>query len=156
MGLRPLSSSHLSKEIIMALPNSGGGYQFTDGNVNEIVMGVQAAPQTATATATLTAAQVTGGILVGNPSTTAASYTLPTATALDAVFNNAKPNSTFRLVVINLGTSTGLITMIAGTGITTVGNLVVAITGSAAGVGGAAEFLFRKTGDAAYTMYRVA
>jgi hypothetical protein len=156
MGLRPLSSSHLSKEIIMALPNSGGGYQFTDGNTNEIIMGVQAAPQTATATATLTAAQVTGGIVVGNPSTTAASYTLPTATALDAVFNNSKPNSTFRLVVINLGTSTGLITMIAGTGITTVGNLVVAITGSAAGVGGAAEFLFRKTGDAAYTMYRVA
>lgn len=140
----------------MALPNSGGGYQFTDGNTNEIVMGVQAAPQTATATATLTTAQVTGGILVCNPSTTAASYTLPTATALDAVFNNSKPNSTFRLVVINLGTSTGLITMIAGTGITTVGNLVVAITGSAAGVGGAAGFLFRKTGDAAYTMYRVA
>ena len=140
----------------MALPNSGGGYQFTDGNTNEIIMGVQAAPQTATATATLTAAQVTGGILVGNPSTTAASYTLPTATAIDAVFSNSKPNSTFRLVVINLGTSTGLITMVAGTGITTVGNLVVAITGSAAGVGGAAEFLFRKTGDAAYTMYRVA
>ena len=40
--------------------------------------------------------------------------------------------------------------------ITAVGNLVVAITGSAAGVGGAAQFLFRKTGDAAYSMYRVA
>jgi hypothetical protein len=140
----------------MALPNSGGGYQFTDGNTNEIVMGVQAAPQTATATATLTVAQVTGGVLVGNPSTTAASYTLPTAAAIDAVFNNSKPNSTFRLVVINLGTSTGLITMVVGTGITAVGNLVVAITGSAAGVGGAAEFLFRKTGDSAYTVYRVA
>jgi hypothetical protein len=140
----------------MALPNSGGGYQFTDGNTNENVMGVQTAPQTATATATLTVAQVTGNLLVGNPSTTAASYTMPTAAAIDAVFNNAKVNSTFRLVVINLGTSTGLITMIAGTGITTVGNLVVAITGSSAGVGGAAEFLFRKTGDAAYTVYRVA
>ena len=140
----------------MALPNSGGGYQFTDGNTNEIVMGVQAAPQTATATATLTVAQVTGGILVGNPSTTAASYTLPTAAAIDAVFNNSKTNSTFKLVVINLGTSTGLITMVVGTGITAVGNLVVAITGSAAGVSGAAEFMFRKTGEAAYTVYRVA
>ena len=49
----------------MALPNSGGGYQYTDGNTNEIVMGVQPAPQTATVTATLTAAQITGGILVG-------------------------------------------------------------------------------------------
>jgi len=140
----------------MALPNSGGGYQFTDGNVNEIIMGVQSAPQTATATATLTVAQVTGGILVGSPSTTAASYTLPTATLIDAAFTNAKVNSTFELRVINLGTSTGLITMVVGTGITAVGNLVVAITGSAAGVSGAAQFLFRKTGDATYTMYRVA
>ena len=140
----------------MALPNSGGGYQFTDGNVNEIIMGVQGAPQTATATATLTVAQVTGGILVGSPSTTAASYTLPTATLIDAAFTNAKVNSTFELRVINLGTSTGLITVVVGTGITAVGNLVVAITGSAAGVGGAAQFLFRKTGDAAYTVYRVA
>jgi len=140
----------------MALPNSGGGYQFTDGNTNEIIMGVQAAPQTATATATLTAAQITGGILVGSPSTTAASYTLPTATLIDAVFTNAKVNSTFELTVINLGTSTGLITMVVGTGITAVGNLVVPITGSAAGVSGAAQFLFRKTADAAYTVYRVA
>jgi hypothetical protein len=140
----------------MALANSGGGYQFTDGNTNEIIMGVQAAPQTATATDTLTVAQVTGGLLVGNPSTTAASYTMPTAAAIDAVFNNAKVNSTFELKVVNLGTSSGLITMVVGTGITAVGNLVIAITGSAAGVGGAAQFLFRKTADAAYTVYRIA
>ena len=140
----------------MALPNSGGGYQNTDGNTNEIVMGVQAAPQTATATATLTAAQITGGLLVGNPSTSAASYTLPTATLIDAVFTNAKVNSTFELKIINLGTSSGLITVVVGTGITAVGNLIVAITGSAAGVGGAAQFMFRKTGDAAYTLYRIA
>jgi hypothetical protein len=140
----------------MALPNSGGGYQVGDGNLNEIDLYATAAPQTATATATLTVAQVTGNLLVGNPSTTAATYTLPTATAIDAVITNAKIGSTFNLTVINLGTSTGLITMAVGTGITAVGNLVVAITGSAAGVGGAAQFLFRKTGDAAYTVYRVA
>jgi hypothetical protein len=139
----------------MALPNSGGGYQFTDGNTNEIVMGVQAAPQTATTTATLTAAQVTGGILVGTAGTGAVSYTMPTAAAIDAVFTNAKVNSTFDLTVINLGTLSGVITMVVGTGITAVGNLLIAITGSAAGVGGAAQFTFRKTGDAAYTVYRV-
>jgi len=139
----------------MALPNSGGGYQFTDGNTNEIIMGVQAAPQTATTTATLTAAQITGGILVGTAGTGAVTYTMPTATAIDAVFTNAKVNSTFELTVINLGTSSGVITMIVGTGITAVGNLLVAITGSAAGVGGAAQFLFRKTDTAAYTVYRV-
>jgi hypothetical protein len=140
----------------MALPNSGGGYQFTDGNTNEIVMGVQAAPQTATTTATLTAAQVTGGLLVGTAGTGAVSYTMPTAAAIDAVFTNAKVNSTFDLKVVNLGTSSGIITMVVGTGITAVGNLLIAITGSAAGVSGAAQFLFRKTGDAAYTVYRIA
>ena len=140
----------------MALPNSGGGYQFTDGNTNEIIMGVQAAPQTATTTATLTAAQVTGGLLVGTAGTGAVSYTMPTAAAIDAVFTNAKVNSTFDLKVVNLGTSLGVITMVVGTGITAVGNLLIAITGSTAGVGGAAQFLFRKTGDAAYTVYRIA
>ena len=140
----------------MALPNSGGGYQVGDGNLNEIDLFTTASQQTATATATLTVAQITGNLLVGNPTTTAATYTLPTATAIDAVITNAKIGSTFNLIVINLGTSTGLITMAVGTGITAVGNLVVAITGSAAGVGGAAQFLFRKTGDAAYTMYRIA
>jgi hypothetical protein len=140
----------------MALPSVGGGYQFTDGNTNELEIDTQAAPQTATATATLTTAQTLGGLLVGDPTTTAATYTLPTATAIDAVMTNMKVNSTFRLTVINLGTSTGLITVAVGTGITAVGNLVVAITGSAAGVGGAAQFLFRKTGTAAYSVYRVA
>jgi len=140
----------------MALPSVGGGYQNTDGNQSEQTIGTQAAPQTATATATLSVAQITGGLLVGSPSTTAASYTLPTATLIDATMTNMKVNSTFRLNIINLGTSTGLITVVVGTGITAVGNLVVAITGSAAGVSGAAEFVFRKTDTAAYTVYRVA
>jgi len=140
----------------MALPSVGGGYQFTDGNTNELEIDTQAAQQTATATATLTTAQTLGGLLVGDPTTTAATYTFPTATAIDAVMTNMKTNSTFRLTVINIGTSTGIITMAVGTGITAVGNLLVAITGSAAGVGGEAQFLFRKTGTAAYTVYRVA
>ena len=93
---------------------------------------------------------------MGNPSTTAASYTLPTATLIDATMTNMKVNSTFTLRIVNLGTSSGVITVVVGTGITSVGNLLVAITGSAAGVGGAAEFLFRKTDTAAYSVYRVA
>jgi len=140
----------------MALPSVGGGYQFTDGNTNELEIDTQAAPQTATSTATLSTTQVLNGLLVVDPTTTASSLTMPTATAIDAVMTNMKTNSTFRLTVINIGTSTGLVTMVVGTGITAVGNLVVAITGSAAGVGGAAQFLFRKTGTAAYTVYRVA
>ena len=52
----------------MALPNSGGGYQVGDGNLNEIDLYATASQQTATATATLTVAQITGNLLVGNPS----------------------------------------------------------------------------------------
>lgn len=139
----------------MPLSTIGGGYQFTDGNQNELPMGTQVAPQTATVTATLTVAQVTGGLLVASPVTTAASYTLPTGTQLDAQMTNMKVNSTFLLTIINLGTSTGLVTIVAGTGITLVGNVIVPITGSAAGAVGAGTHLFRKTGDATYTVYRV-
>jgi hypothetical protein len=140
----------------MALPTIGGGQQIGDGNLNEVLLGFNAAPQTATATATLTVTQIINGLLVGNPSTSAASYTLPTAALIDATLTNAKVGSTFDLTIVNLGTSSGLITVVVGTGITAVGNLVIAITGSAAGVGGAAQFRFRKTGDAAYTVYRIA
>jgi len=140
----------------MALPTIGGGQQIGDGNLNELLLGFNAAPQTATATATLTVTQIINGLLVGSPSTSAASYTLPTAALIDATLTNAKVGSTFDLTIVNLGTSSGLITLVVGTGITAVGNLVIAITGSAAGVGGAAQFKFRKTGDAAYTVYRIA
>ena len=140
----------------MALAQVGGGYQVGDGNVNELQLGYMTDVQTATATASLTVAQTTGGVLVGNPSTTAATYTLPTGTQLDAAVTNAKIGSTFELTVINLGTSTGLITVAVGTGITAVGNLVVPITGSAAGVSGAGLFRFRKTAANAWTVYRVA
>ena len=140
----------------MALPNIGGGSQYTDGNSAEVIMGVQAAPATATVTATLTVAQTLAGLLVVSPVTTAATLTLPTAAAIDAAMNNAKVNSTFELTVVNLGTSTGIVTMAVGSGITAVGNLLVGITGTAAGYPGTGQFMFRKTGDAAYTVYRVA
>ncbi len=135
----------------MALAQVGGGYQVGDGNVNEIRLGASAAPQTATSTATLTAAQILGNVLVANPSTSAATYTLPTAAAIDAVLGNAKVGSTFDLAIVNTGTSSGTVTLSMGTGITDGGNaaVAVAITSSAA-------FRFRKTGDAAYTVYKIA
>ena len=132
----------------MALPSVGGGYQIGDGNRNEIFLGEQSDPQTATATATLTAAQITGSLLVANPSAAAASYTLPTAASVDNVLTNAKIGSTFNLSIVNLGTSSGALTIVAGTGWTLVGSATVAITSSA-------QVLAYRTGDAAYTLYRV-
>lgn len=135
----------------MALPNGAGGYQLGDGNLNELTIGYAAAPQTATATATLTVAQVTGGMLVANPSTTAATYTLPTAAAIDAVVSSAKVGSTFNLSVVNTGTTSGTVTFAAGAGITDGGNALVAVP-----VTSSAIFTFRKTGDAAWTVYKAA
>ena len=135
----------------MALPNGAGGYQLGDGNLNELTLGYAAIPQTATSTATLTAAQVTGGILVANPSTSAATYTLPTASAIDAVVTSAKPGSTFTLNLVNIGTSSGTVTLAAGTGITDGGNAFVAVA-----VTSSAQFTFRKTADGAWTVYKTA
>jgi hypothetical protein len=135
----------------MALPNGAGGYQIGDGNINELIIGYAPAPQTATATATLTAAQITNDWLVANPSTTAAVYTLPTAAAIDAVVTSAKVGSTFDLNIINIGTSSGTVTLAAGTGITDGGNALVAVA-----ITSSALFRFRKTGDAAWSVYKVA
>lgn len=135
----------------MALPNGAGGYQVGDGNLNELTIGYSAAPQTATSTATLTAAQVTGGLLVANPSTSAATYTLPTAAAIDAVVTSAKVGSTFTLNIVNTGTSSGTVTLSLGTGLTDGGNATVAVAITAS-----AQFTFRKTGDAAWSVYKTA
>lgn len=133
----------------MAFPQVGGGYQYTDGNLNEVQLSVQSAPGGTTATsATLSTADLTGGIYTSN-NTAAVALTLPTAALTDALLVNAKVNSSFELVIINLGSASGAATVNAGTGWTLVGNAVVAVSTSG-------RFLARKTGDAAYTLYRIA
>ena len=135
----------------MALPNGAGGYQVGPGNRDETVMGAAAAPQTATATATLSAAQILGGMLYANPSTSAATYTLPTAALIDTALPNATVGSTFDLAIINVGTSSGTVTLATATGITDGGNAFVAISTTSS-----ALFRFRKTADGAYTVYKIA
>jgi len=136
----------------MALPNGAGGYQLGDGNLNEAVMGYAPAPATATSTATLSASQVLSGILLGSPGTSAAAYTLPSVATLEATLSSAKVGSTFDLSVVNVdGSSSGVITMTAGTGWTIVGLATVAAT-----AGTAQLFRARKSGDGAWTLYRIA
>lgn len=135
----------------MALPNGGGGYQVGDGNLNEVLLGYEATPLTATSTATLSVAQVTGGLLVANPGTSAATYTLPTAALIDDAVSSAKVGSIFDLSIVNIGTGSGTVTLAAGTGITDGGNALVAVA-----ITSSALFRFRKTGDAAWTVYKVA
>lgn len=135
----------------MALPNGGGGYQIGDGNINETQFFVTSSPATATVTATLTAAQVLNGTILGSPGSSAASYTLPTVTDLETALLNAdKPGVTFEFSVVNVdGSGSGVITLVAGTGWTLVGLMTVAAT-----AGTAQLFRARKTGTGAWTLYR--
>lgn len=137
----------------MALPSVGGGYQFNDGNLNEVKVSVAAAPATATDSATLTAAQLTNGIIIGTPTTTAA-YTLPLASDLDALLTNSKVGTTFDFRVINT-TTAGVITMTTNTGwsIGTGGSQGLMTVAATAGT--VRAFRARKTGDAAWALYAI-
>lgn len=134
----------------MALPSVGGGYQVGDGNLSEIKLGAMSAPNTATSTATLTTTQLLGGILLGSPGTSAATYTTPTGTAIDAALVNAKVGSTFDLSIQNVdGSSTGVITLAGGTGVTISGLATVVATAGTAQV-----WRFYKSGTGTWTAYR--
>jgi hypothetical protein len=137
----------------MALPSVGGGYQFNDGNLNEVKLTVASAPATATDSATLTVAQLTNGIIIGTPTTTAA-YTLPLATDVDSTLTNAKIGSTFDFRVINT-TTAGVITMTTNTGWTIGSSGSQGLMTIAATAGTVRSFRVRKTGDAAYALYAI-
>jgi hypothetical protein len=137
----------------MALPSVGGGYQLNDGNLNEVKLTVAAVPTTAADSATLTAAQLINGIIIGTPTTTAA-YTLPLATDLDAVLTNSKPGSTFDFRVINT-TTAGVITMTTNTGWTVGTSGSQGLMTVAATAGTVRGFRARKTSDGAWALYAI-
>jgi len=140
----------------MALPSVGGGYQTNDGNLNELKVTVSAAPATATSSATLTVAQLTNGLLLGSPGSSAAAYTLPLASDVDAALTNAKVGTTFDFSVINVdGSGGGVITMTTNTGwsIGTSGSQGLMTVAATAGT--VRRFRARKTGDAAWSLYAI-
>ena len=136
-----------------AIPQGTGGYQLGAGNINETLFRIIPAPATATVTATLTTAQTLGNILLGSPGSSAASYTLPTVTDLEAALpSGVKVGTSFDLSVVNVdGSGSGVITLVAGTGWTIVGLATVVAT-----AGTAQLFRARKTGTGAWSLYRVA
>jgi len=128
----------------MAFPSLGGGYQFTDGNVNEPLLVIQSTPGAVSAAGTLTTAQLLAGIVVcsGTPGT----QTLPTVAVLEAALVNPKVDAGFEVSFINTAGTT--LTVATGTGWTIVGAATAATATSAL-------FRARKTGDGAWTLYRV-
>ena len=136
----------------MTISNIGGGSQIGDGNLNETVLRNFATPVTAAGSATLSVAQLTNGIILGSPGSSVTSYTLPTCALLDAALGNAKVGSAFDFSVVNVdGSGSGVITLATAAGWTLVGLMTVAAT-----AGTAQAFRARKTGDATWTLYRVA
>lgn len=131
----------------MAIPNGAGGYQVGDGNVGQVLLETQGAPAAKTAAATLTAAELAGGIITATL-TGAADLTLPTAALTDALISSAKVDSSFDFYVINLTAATHAATVAIGTGWTLVGAGAVAAASSG-------HFRARKTGDTTWTCYRI-
>jgi hypothetical protein len=134
----------------MPIGTIGGGYQVGDGNLAEVALNVLPAPVTAAGTANLTVAQLTNGIILGSPGSSAASYTLPTVAALEVALGNAKVGSSFPVSVVNVdGSGSGVITLVTNTGWSLVGLMTVAAV-----AGTAQLFRARKSGDGAWVLYR--
>lgn len=142
----------------MAIPNGSGGYQLGDGNINEPDFIVVPAPATATATATLTAAQLLNGIILGSPGTSAAAYTLPLVTDLEAALPSAvKAGVAFDFTIINVnGSSSGVITVTTNTGWSIGSSGSQGLMTIAATAGTTQRYRARKTGDAAWSLYQIA
>ncbi len=137
----------------MALPSVGGGYQIGDGNLNEAEIVSVPAPATAADSATLTAAQLTNGIIIGTPTTTAA-YTLPLAADLDNYLGNSKVGSSFDFRVINT-TTAGVITMTTNTGWTIGTSGSQGLMTIAATAGTVRSFRARRLGDNSWALYAI-
>jgi len=128
------------------LPNGAGGYQVGDGNLNEVNLSTSPVAVAYTAAATLTTLDLSGGLVVYTSSSTA-DLTLPTVAVVNADISSAKINSSFDIALV--ATSTGVPTIVVGTGWT--------LVGSGAGVA-SRSVLFRavKTGENTYNLYRIA
>ena len=131
----------------MAISNGTGGYQLGDGTSNEALFVVQGAPTALTAAATATAAQLANGLFTFNG--TAGNLTLPTVADLEAGMPSAtRANMAFDFYVINIEAGTDDVTVATATGWTLVGTM--AVTENTSG-----HFRARKTGDSAWTCYRI-
>lgn len=116
----------------------------------------QGAPTAKTTSATLTAAEVLAGIITVNQGGGAtSSLTLPTATDFDTAIPDAAAGDAYDFSLINISTVAAEdADILTNTGWTLVGSMAVqsnaAITDKSAG-----RFRARKTGAAAWTLYRL-
>lgn len=115
----------------------------SDGVISQVAI---TANQNATSTAT--ASSLRNGLRTATP-TANINLTMPTGTDLDAAFQDLQTNQGFQWSAINLAAATFTITILANTGHTLVGNMVVAANTSA-------RFLSRRTSANTFVTYRIA
>lgn len=141
------------------LPNGEGGYQVGDGNLSGTNFINTPAPASIPAgNATLTAAQIAGGLVLGNPGTSAAAYKVPTVADLEAALPaTVKVGATFDFSIINVdGSSSGVITVTTNTGwsIGTSGSQGLMTIAATAGT--TQRYRARKTGTGTWSLYQLA
>ena len=132
----------------MAIPNGTSGYQVGAGHVGEPLIFPQGAPTALTAGATATPDQLANGLFTFNG--TAGNLVLPTVALWEAAYSSAeKVDAAFDFFVINIDAAgSDAITVAVGTGWTLVG-------AGAVSAGTSGHFRCRKTGDGAWTVYRI-
>ena len=124
------------------------------GSVRELglVMRAQGAAATLNATGTLTAANLTNGI-ISSTAAAAVAATLPLATALDTAIPDAVAGDSFDFSVINTsGTPADTFTIGTASGWTLVGSMVVTPVTT---VGASGRFRAAKTAAGAWTLFRL-
>ena len=135
-----------------------GGYELGAGNTTEPLFVAQGASADLTgATVTITTANLAAGIVtIDAGGTDAGAYTFPTGALIDAAFPSVRVNTGFDVSFINIGDNAANdVTFSAGSGNTIVGSALL-IDNATTTNPSSAIFRFRKTGTAAYSIYRIA
>lgn len=157
---------------------TGGASQATDGNGGSIILtpgagagtgsdgvianrgfalNTQGAQAAKTVSGTLTAADLMAGIITVNQGSGATSaQQLPEAGDLDAALPQAEADDSFDFSVINISTVDAEdASVTTNTGWTLVGNMDVPAYSAAGSLNSSGLFRARKTGAAAWTLYRI-
>ena len=140
-----------------AMNSSGALTKAFSVNSAGVVSKLFAAPAAKTTDATLTAAEVLGGMITGNQGATAsATYTLPTGVLLSAAFPVVPTvGDSFDFTVTNISTDAGEdVTILGGVGTTLIGSGAVA-SNAAATDKSAGTFRFRNTGAGTWDVFRI-
>lgn len=162
------AAANVTGGAALSTNGSGGSVVMTPGakNGTGTVGGIraigtqffkQAAPAAKTTAATLTAAEILGGLLTANQGgAAAANYTLPLASDLDlACPYDIGTDEAFEFTLVNISTNAAEdITIVTNTGWTLVGNMVVA-SNNAATDQAWGTFRARRTAANTWVLYRV-